>query len=72
MGPMQPRNGHVISRFFRQFQEEDRGRLLYAENIKDPNEALGLLGTVLLDRRLSKEFFQDSRRMEKDLLGGFS
>ena len=34
MGPLQPRDGHVVSQFFRQhlhLDETDRGRLLYAE-----------------------------------------
>ena len=72
MGPLQPRDGHIVSQFVRQYlhlDETDRGRLLYAENMSDAEDALLLLGTILVDRHIGTQFFNDSRRLESDLLG---
>ena len=56
MGPLQPRDGHVVVQFVRQYlhlDEADRGRLLYAENVRTAEDALLLLGewTATLDTR---------------------
>ena len=72
MGPLQARDGHIVSQFFRQYlhlDETDRGRLLYAENMSDAEDALLLLGTILVDRHIGTQFFNNSRRLESDLLG---
>ena len=72
MGPLQARDGHIVSQFFRQYlhlDETDRGRLLYAENMSDAEDALLLLGTILVDRHIGTQFLNDSRRLESDLLG---
>jgi hypothetical protein len=44
-------------------------RVIYAEGIFDKDRALGLLGTLVIDRRIGADFYGDEARMERDLLG---
>jgi len=43
-------------------------RLLYAEGIARCDDALGLLGTVVLDRGAAEIFFHDPTRMDRDVM----
>jgi hypothetical protein len=43
-------------------------RVIYTEGIFDEGAGLGLLGTLLIDRRIGAAFYGDPARMERDLL----
>lgn len=71
-GPLQARRDNLQRQVFEKFLkvEKDRGRILYAENLDQPARSRELLSVILLDRKISRDFFQgESRRMERDLLG---
>ncbi|HKU97396.1 MAG TPA: hypothetical protein VJR58_19065 [Vineibacter sp.] len=70
LGPKMPRAGNLSVQYFQRVMgagELDR-RLLYAEGIFDREAALGLLGTVVTDRTLARDFFGDPMRMDRDFL----
>jgi hypothetical protein len=72
LGPLQARDQNLQLQFFSKYLgiENDRSRLLYAENMDQVASAIDLLGTVVLDRKLSRDLLdQEERRMERDLLG---
>lgn len=70
LGPKMPRAGNLSIQYFQRVMgrgELDR-RLLYTEGIFDRDAALGLLGTVVTDRALARDFFGDPMRMDRDFL----
>ena len=70
LGPKQPRPGNVQYEYFRRAMgpgAEGR-RLWYAEGIFDKDGGFNLLGTILVDRGASIAFFDDPKRLERDLL----
>lgn len=70
LGPKQPRPGNVQYEYFRRAMgpgAEGR-RLWYAEGIFDKDGGMNLLGTILVDRGASIAFFNDPKRLERDLL----
>ncbi len=70
LGPKQPRPGNVQYEYFRRAMgpgAEGR-RLWYAEGIFDKDGGMTLLGTILIDRAASIAFFNDPKRLERDLL----
>ena len=44
-------------------------RVTYGENISDEAEAIALVGTRHLDRRIARAFFGDEKRLQRDVLG---
>jgi hypothetical protein len=70
LGPKQPRPGNVQYEYFRRAMgpgAEGR-RLWYAEGVFDRESGLNLLGTILIDRGASLAFFNEPKRLERDLL----
>jgi hypothetical protein len=70
LGPKQPRAGNVQYEYFRRAMgpgAEGR-RLWYAEGVFDKDGGFNLLGTILVDRGASIAFFNDPKRLERDLL----
>jgi len=70
LGPKQPRPGNLQYEYFRRAMgpgAEGR-RLWYAEGIFDKDGGMNLLGTILVDRGASIAFFNDPKRLERDLL----
>jgi hypothetical protein len=70
LGPKQPRPGNVQYEYFKRAMgpgAEGR-RLWYAEGIFDKDGGYTLLGTILIDRGASITFFNDPKRLERDLL----
>ena len=70
----QARNGEVVTQYFEhmfnEFQGEGAGRedrLVYAESSNE-KEALRLLATHILDRKIASAFFRDPRRLQSDAL----
>jgi hypothetical protein len=70
MGSALPRQGNLALQYFaRLLGEKGEGeRIIYAESLFDEARALNLLGTHLLDREIGVAFFDDPRRMHRDLL----
>ncbi len=57
--------------FKRRFQEqaETDQRVTYGENITDEEEAISLVATRRLDKRIAQAFFGDENRLQRDVLG---
>ncbi|MCK6451572.1 MAG: hypothetical protein L6R19_12065 [Alphaproteobacteria bacterium] len=70
MGGRQPREGNLAFSYFVQAMGPQAAgrRLIYAENLRTPEDALALLATIVVDRRVGTAFFDDDTRMERDLL----
>jgi hypothetical protein len=70
IGSPMPRRANVAVQYFaRLLGEAGEGkRIVYAESL-DEARGLNLLGTHLLDRKIATDFFDDPRRMDRDLLG---
>jgi hypothetical protein len=70
LGPKLPRAGNLSIQYFQRVMGRDAldRRLLYAEGIFEREAALGLLGTVVIDRALAQAFFGDPARMDRDFL----
>jgi hypothetical protein len=70
MGSALPRKDNLAVQFFaRLLGEAGEGRrIVYAEGIFDEGRALGLLATHLADTEVGADFFDDPRRMHRDLL----
>jgi len=49
--------------------EGEESRVTYAENAESVDEALALVGTQRLDRKVATAFFGDSKRLQRDVLG---
>lgn len=72
LGPKMPRDDFLASQYFAFIFNEDLAttkRIVYAENIFNVDEALGLLRTFLADRRMSTIAFGNPGRMERDFMG---
>jgi hypothetical protein len=71
MGPQMPRKDNLAVQYFARLLGEvgEGRRVVYAEALFDEAKALNLLGTRRVDTRLGKDFFDDPRRMHRDLLG---
>ena len=70
MGSALPRRDNLAVQYFaRLLREKGEGeRIIYAESLFDEGRALNLLGTHLLDSQIGTAFFNDGRRMHRDLL----
>jgi hypothetical protein len=71
MGSAMTRPQHLAVQYFaRLLGEPGEGRrIIYAEGLWNEDKALELLGKHLLDGRIGADFFNDDRRMMRDLLG---
>jgi len=58
-------------RFKRRFQELPGAdeRVTYGENIEDEAEAISLVATRRLDKRIAQAFFGDENRLQRDVVG---
>lgn len=70
MGQKTVRRNHLEKvYFYGLLGERHEGKhIIYAEGTDDEHEALQVLGTWLLDKRASTNFFGDHRRLHRDLL----
>lgn len=70
LGPRMPRDGNLQFEYFAYAMGRDAvdRRLIYAESIFDPDQALSLLGTIVTDRSLSAAAFGDEMRMDRDFM----
>jgi hypothetical protein len=70
LGPKTPRAGNLQYQYFANALGPDAAekRVIYAEGIFDKDQALGLLGTLVIDRQVGQDFYSDAARMERDLL----
>jgi hypothetical protein len=70
LGPRMPREDNLAQQYFeRVMGRVERGRrLIYAEGIFRHDDAAGLLGTIVTDRRLANDFFGQDMRMDRDFL----
>lgn len=70
LAPRQARPGSLQYAYFRRLMgwRAEGVRLFYAENIFSAGGGANLLGTILLDRGASVDFFANPRRLERDLL----
>ncbi|MEP7049358.1 MAG: hypothetical protein ABJB12_03355 [Pseudomonadota bacterium] len=57
-----------FQRRFRELPGQD-DRVTYGENISTEAEAIALVGTRRLDRRIARAFFGDEKRLQRDVLG---
>jgi len=57
--------------FKRRFQERPGAdeRVTYGENIEDEEEAISLVATRRLDKKIAQAFFGDENRLQRDVLG---
>jgi hypothetical protein len=57
--------------FKRRFREQPGAdeRVTYGENIDDEQEAISLVATRRLDKRIAQAFFGDENRLQRDVLG---
>jgi hypothetical protein len=71
MGTQMPRKDNLAVQYFSRLLGEpgEGGRIVYAEALFDESKALDLLGTRIVDSGIGSAFFNDSRRMNRDLLG---
>lgn len=69
-GPKTPREGNLQFQYFVYAfgPGSARARVLYMESIFDRETALGVLRTVLNDRKASQAFFGETYRLERDLM----
>ncbi len=74
LGPRTPRVNNLQAAYFARLlgQDELEDRVIYAENIFDMEQAMRLLGILIIDRKLSELTFEDKMRMDRDLLGNFA
>ena len=70
IGRQLPRRENLAVQYFeRLLEESDEGqRIIYAEGLAEEPRALDLLATHLVDTRIAEDFFNDSKRMNRDLL----
>lgn len=74
VGASTPRTGNLAIQFFaRVIGVEGEGpRVIYAESLFDAEQALNLAGTHLIDERVAQGFFDEPRRMHRDLFADFT
>ena len=70
LGAKAPRAGNVQYEYFVNALGRDAAdkRVIYMESIFDRQRALDVLGTLVIDRRVGRDFYGDEGRMERDLL----
>jgi hypothetical protein len=70
LGSALPRKQSLTVQYFaRLLGEPGEGpRIIYAESVRDENQALDLLATSEVDTRIGVDFFNDPTRMHRDLL----
>ena len=71
-GDHQARDRSVAMQYFRKRLREPAGeerRVIYAEAVTDVKGALALVDTNRVDRALAKAFFDDEKRLQRDVLG---
>jgi hypothetical protein len=70
MGSALPRKGNLSVQYFARLLGEagEGNRIIYAESLFEEGKALNLLGTHLLDTAIGAAFFDNPRRMHRDLL----
>jgi hypothetical protein len=71
VGSAMPRKEHLAVQYFARLLgvPGEGPRIIYAEGLWDDDKALALLGTHVLDGQIGAAFFNDDRRMMRDLLG---
>jgi len=71
MGPQLPRKDNAAVQYFARLLGEpgESRRIVYTEALFNESDALSLLGTALVDTQVGLDFFNDSMRMHRDLLG---
>jgi hypothetical protein len=72
VGDHQARARSLGMQYFKRRLHEQPGvdqRVTYGENITDEEEALSLVATRRLDKRIAQAFFGDENRLERDVLG---
>lgn len=71
-GDHQARARSLAMQYFQKLVGEppgDERRVAYAEGVRDEAEALALVGTRRLDRAVAEAFFDDPKRLQRDVLG---
>jgi hypothetical protein len=69
VGAHMAREGEIALQYFEKlFHEREGLRIVFAEGVWDEPAALQLLGTHLIDATVGQGFFNDPRRMHRDLL----
>lgn len=70
IGSHMAREGEVSLQYFSRLLDEpgEGGRIVYAEGLWQPRDALALLATHQVDTSAGAAFFADPRRMHRDLL----
>lgn len=72
VGDHQARVRNLGMQYFTRRLHEQPGadtRVTYGENIVDEDEAISLVATRRLDRRIARAFFGDENRLQRDVLG---
>jgi len=72
VGDHQGRERSFAMQYFLKRFAEPEGKethVTYAENVATVEEALALVGTQRLDRKVARSFFGDSKRLQRDVLG---
>jgi hypothetical protein len=71
MGSPLPRRDNLAVKYFAHLLGEkgEGARIIFAESLFEERRALNLLGTYLLDTEIGAVFFDDPKRMNRDLLG---
>src|SRR5262249_33193937 len=70
MGSAMPRRENLAVQYFAWLLGEngEGKRIVYSESVWDEQKALGLLATSQIDGDIGAAFFEDDRRMHRDLL----
>jgi hypothetical protein len=70
LGFKMPREGYTQYQYFERILGAQQGgrRLIYAEGLARCADAMSLLGTMVIDRRVATSFFGDVMRMDRDLM----
>ena len=70
MGSAMPRQQNLAVQYFAWLLSEpgEGKRIVYSESVWDEQKALGLLATHQIDGDIGAAFFDDDRRMHRDLL----
>jgi hypothetical protein len=70
-GAAMPRKNSLSVQYFAKLLHEpgESQRIVYAESLFRESDAMKLLGTSILDSQIGRDFFHDSRRMHRDVLG---
>jgi hypothetical protein len=70
LGSKTPRAGNLQYEYFVNAlgREAADKRVIYVEGVFDRERALGVLATLVIDRRVGRDFYGEEGRMERDLL----